>query len=165
MLSLSRSAMVTALCCCVAGFVQAQTPTIPTTESGGGPERTVALNGRVFRALIQPMNNSTVTGTVAMVPGQEMGTTTITVALVGANPGTYYWHIHVGPCNEPGALLGERSQYRPIKVSDTGRGKIQETISLPPPSGGNYHIIVHETNSPTAEGHIVACGELLETGV
>jgi hypothetical protein len=165
MLALSRSTMVAALCCCLAGLVQAQTPSIPTTEAGGGPQRTTALNGRVFRALIQPMNNSTVTGNVLMQPGQEMGMTTIIVSIVGANPGTYYWHVHVGPCNEPGALLGERSQYRPIKVDDSGRGTVRETISLPPPSGGNYHVIIHETNSPTDEGHIVACGELLETGV
>lgn len=159
-----RVALMAALCCGLTASLGAQS-SIPTTMAGGGPERTTALNGRIFRALIHPMNGTTVTGTVAMIPGQQMGTTTVTVSLVGVNPGTYYWHIHVGSCKNPGTLLGERSQYQPIQVDESGRATVQASLSVPPPSGGNYQVILHKTSDPKDEGHVVACGELLETGV
>jgi hypothetical protein len=162
---MSHRLLVVIALCGVASVGVAQRPAIPTTEAGGGPERTTALNGRVFRALIQPMNGSTVTGTVAMMPSQEDGLTTITVSIVGANPGTYYWHIHVGRCSEPGALLGDRTEYKPIQVDATGRATVRVDLSVPPPSGGNYHVVLHESSDPKNESHIVACGELLETGV
>ncbi len=165
MLVARKSAIIAALCCAVAMRGNAQSPTISTTEAGGGPERSAALAGRVFRALIQPMNNSTVTGTVMMAPSQQMGVTTVVVSLVGAEPGTYYWHLHVGPCSEPGALLGDRSDYMSIKVGTSGRATLRDHLDVAPPSGGNYHVIIHRSSDPKDEAHIVACGELLETGV
>jgi hypothetical protein len=162
--------MVLALCASVGGSASASAQSnsdlqIPTTESGSGPERTAALNGRAFAALIRPLNNSTVTGTVTMTPGQDLGTTFVTVRLVGAAPGTYHWHLHVGTCDSPGALLGDRSQYQPITVGVDGAATIAETMALEPPSGGNYHIIIHQGVDPNNEGNVVACGTLLETGV
>jgi hypothetical protein len=160
--------MVLALCASVAGSASPQSnpdAQIPTTESGGGPERTTALNGRAFAALILPVNNSTVTGSVTMTPGQDLGTTLVTVSLVGAEPGTYYWHLHVGTCDSPGALLGDRSEYQSITVGVDGSGTITETMAFDPPSGGNYHVIIHQSADPNNEGNVVACGTLLETGV
>jgi hypothetical protein len=157
---------IVALSFSLAGAAQAQSsadPQVPTTETTGA-QRTTALNGRVFRALIQPMNNSTVTGTVEMQPAQTLGTD-VTVSLVGAEPGTYYWHLHVGSCDGSGVLMGNRSAYRPIIVGDDGRASIKQTMDFPPPSGGNYHVIIHRSTDPANEGNIVACGSLLETGV
>jgi len=157
-----------ALCAAAARSASAQDKSdlqIPTTDSWGGAERTTALGGRAFAALIKPVNNSTVTGLVTMAPAQELGTTLVTVSLVGALPGTYYWHLHVGPCDSPGVLLGDRSQYQPITVGVDGRAMIAETMSFDPPSGGNYNVIIHQGANPNNEGNVVACGTLLETGV
>lgn len=164
MLATSRFAVAAALCCCMAATVHAQS--LPTTEAGGGPTRTTALNGRVFRGLIRPENQSTVTGTISMIPAQEMGMTELVISLVGVEPGTVYWHIHVGECGtHGGALLGDKAQYHPIKVGSDGRATLKETISLPPPSGGNYHVNIHEGSDPNNEGKILACANLYETGV
>lgn len=162
------SCIVLALCTTALGSASAQTSAdlqIPTTESDGGPERTAALNGRMFRALIQPLNNSTVTGIATMAPADEPGTTLVTVSLIGADPGTYYWHLYVGSCESPGALLGDRSQYRSITVGDDGRAVLVEEMAFEPPSGGNYNIVIHESADPPNQAKVVACGALLETGV
>jgi hypothetical protein len=157
--------MALALCAAVAGFTSAQSssdPQIPPTGSGA-PAR--ALTARAIGALIEPMNNATVTGTVTMTPGHDPGTTLVTVSLVGAAPGKYHWELHVGSCDSPGALLGNRSQYRPITVDADGIEAIGETMPFDPPSGGSYAVIIHQGADRNNAGNIIACGTLLETGV
>jgi hypothetical protein len=162
-----RVAIIAALCglaACARAPYQSQLE-IPTTESGGGPERSVALGGRDFRGLIEPAHHGTVTGTATIVPGQAEGTFVASVALVGAAPGTYNWRIRVGNCGTAGALLGDRSDYPPVTVGSDGRGEASTTIgSEPPPAGGNYHVTIAAPAHATTR-NLVACGDLLETGV
>jgi hypothetical protein len=136
---------------------------LPTTEAGGGPERTTALNGRVFRGVFKVEGGGSTTGVATMTPGQEMGTTVVTLSLKGATAGTFNWHVHVGRCGDHGtALVGDKSAYPPVRVSDSGTGSARVTLSAPPPSGGNYYVALHPLNG--GEDQIVACANLLESG-
>jgi hypothetical protein len=137
---------------------------LPTTEAGGGPERTTALNGRVFRGVFKLEGGGTTTGVATMSPGQAMGTTVVTLRLKGATPGTFNWHVHVGRCGDHGtALLGDKSAYPPVRVSSSGTGTARVTLPVEPPSGGNYYVALHPQNG--GEDQVVACANLLESGV
>jgi hypothetical protein len=138
------------------------TPQPPLTTAGPNtPQRTAGLNGRTFKAVLQPQNNSNVTGAASMTPGQIMGQTVVTLDLAGANAGTYSWHIHQGTCDNRQGVLGDESAYPQVTVGNDGKGRAQATIAVPPPSGGNYVVVVH---SGSDENSALACGNLLVVG-
>ncbi len=163
-MSAVRKAIVAALAagCLTACARHANVASPPTTSAGpNSPQRTAALNGRTFRAVLQPQGGGTVTGAASIAPGQQMGTTVVTLDITGGTPGaTYAWHIHEGACGSQGGILGDPSQYQPVQIGQDGRGRATSTVNVPPPSGGSYHVNVHAPDMQS----LVACGNLEEAG-
>jgi hypothetical protein len=159
-----RLAIVAALCGLASHPIQSQAAPAPQEF---GYRRSGSISPTVFRGLIQPMSGSTVRGIAVIVPRENGSGFSATVELVGATPGTYSWDIHVGTCaTKGGALLGSKSEYSTLQVGPEGSGRTTVAIgSVPPPSGGNFHVVIHATSDPKNEGNIVGCGELLNTGI
>jgi len=166
MRSVTPSFVTAAFVCCVVacGGKQGQqapaTPT-PTTSLGDvNASHGTALPGAgAFKAEINPLNNGTVTG-IATMSGGEGGNTTVVAMTLGGPRGTYIWHVHEGKCGNLGTLMGDKSNYPPIQVGDSGKVTFRTNLNFYPPSGGTYAIEVHQGTDPGSEGTPVACGTL-----
>lgn len=100
-----------------------------------------------------------VTGNGWMAAGENPGQTQAGARLANATPGGEHpWHVHVGRCGSNGAIVGEASSYRPLKIGGNGRAEANATLDLPLPRSGEYYINVHA--SATNLGTIIACGNL-----
>jgi hypothetical protein len=161
MSTLTRLTIVATLC----GVAGCTLPPQSTPEPKQfGYTRSGVSGPTVFRGLVQPMNGGAVRGNVVITPTQGGSTSVATLALAGPS-GTYSWHIRYGPCaSTDGALLGGRADYTTFQVGPEGSGRATATIQSVP-SGGNFHVVIHASDDPTADGNVVGCGELLNTGV
>lgn len=110
-----------------------------------------------WRASLQPMNGTNVTGSAAVTPNQ--GGAMATVNIMGATSGDVHpWHVHTGTCASGGGVFGPASAYTPLTV--TAGGSASSTASLPSTldPAQSYHVNVHK--SPTDMGTIISCGNL-----
>lgn len=161
MSTFSRLTMVATLCGVAACNAPPQTTPKPQQF---GYTRSGAIGPTILRGLIQPVNGGAVRGNVMITPTQGGNTSVATLALAGPS-GTYSWHIRFGPCTSTGGeLLGGRADYMTFQVGPEGSGRATATIQSVP-SGGNFHVVIHASDDPRADGNVVGCGELLNTGV
>jgi hypothetical protein len=72
--------------------------------------------------------------------------------------GVHPWHVHRGRCGTDQGIFGPADAYKPMKVSDNGRGSSDATLSVPTPKTGDFFVNVHA--SARNMGVIVACGNL-----
>jgi hypothetical protein len=166
MRSVSPFFMTAAVVCCVVGCggkqgQQAPATLTPTTSMGevNAPHGGTVPGGGAFKAEINPTNNGTVTGIATMSAG-EGGNTTVVNMTLGGPRGTYTWHIHEGSCGNVGVVMGDKSNYPPVPVGDSGQITFRTNLNFYPPAGGNYAVVVRQGSDPTQEGNIVACGNL-----
>ena len=100
-----------------------------------------------------------VTGTGWMAADEDPTQTRAGAALANATPGGEHpWHVHVGRCGSNGAIVGDASAYRPLKVGGNGRAEATARLNLPLPRSGEFYVNVHA--SATNLGTIIACGNL-----
>ncbi len=162
------SFMTAAIVCCAVACggkqgQQAPATLTPTTSMGevNAPAGTAVPGGAAFKAEINPTNNGTVTG-FATMSGSQGGNSTVVAMQLGGPPGTYIWHIHNGKCGSLGAVMGDKSNYPPVQVADSGHVMFRTNLNFYPPAGGTYAIEVHQGSDPGSEGNVVACGTLKE---
>ncbi len=162
------SFMTAAIVCCVVACggkqgQQAPATLTPTTSLGevNAPAGTALPGAAAFKAEINPTNNGTVTG-IATMSGSQGGNTTVIAMTLGGPRGTYIWHIHEGKCGSMGVLMGNKSNYPPVTVGDSGQITFRANLNFYPPAGGTYVIEVHQGTDPGSEGNVVACGTLKE---
>jgi hypothetical protein len=160
------SFVTAAIVCCVVACggkqgQQAPATLTPTTSMGevNAPAGTAVPGGAAFKAEINPTNNGTVTGFATMSASQGGNSTVINMTLGGPR-GTYIWHIHEGKCGNTGVLMGDKSNYPPVQVGDSGQVMFRTNLNFTPPAGGTYSIEVHQGSDPASEGKVVACGTL-----
>jgi hypothetical protein len=104
-----------------------------------------------WRALLEPVGNSTVRGGATAEAVAE-GSTHFIISIRNGTPNTTLnWHMHTGTCASPGGVVG--SGYPSLQVGAGGIAQAAVTLSVPAPSTGSHIIQVH------AGGAIVACGE------
>ena len=100
-----------------------------------------------------------VTGTGWMAADEDRTHTRAGASLSNATPGGEHpWHVHVGRCGSNGAIVGDASAYRPLKVGGNGRAEATAELNLPLPRSGEFYVNVHA--SATNLGTIIACGNL-----
>jgi Cu/Zn superoxide dismutase len=117
--------------------------------------------GMKMTATLTPQKGGTVAGTGTVQAGSSASTTVATVSLTGGTPGAVYpWHVHVGKCGMTpgGKVWGDGSAYKPLKVGSDGTATSTATISMAPPTTGDYYVNIHA--SPSDLGTIVSCGNL-----
>jgi Cu/Zn superoxide dismutase len=117
--------------------------------------------GMKMTATLTPQKGGTIAGTASVEAGSSAGTTTATVSLTGAKPGSVYpWHVHVGKCGMTpgGKVWGDPSAYKPLTAGSDGTAKATATISMALPTSGDYYVNIHA--SPSDLGTIVSCGNL-----
>ena len=100
-----------------------------------------------------------VSGTAWMAADQDPTQTRASASVANATPGGEHpWHVHVGRCGSNGAIVGDASAYRPLKVGGNGRAEATAKLNLPLPRSGEFYVNVHA--SATNLGTIIACGNL-----
>lgn len=130
------------------------TPPPPGTVSATTP----AGASLTWRANLQPMNGSNITGSAAVTPGTT-GAVTATISISGATAGDVHpWHVHNGTCATGGGVVGPGSAYTPLTVAAGGTASSSATLPTGLDGTQKYHVNVHK--SPTDMGTIVACGDL-----
>jgi hypothetical protein len=99
------------------------------------------------------------TGTGWMSADDDASRTRAGVTLANATPGGEHpWHVHVGRCGSNGSIVGDASEYRPLKVGGNGRAEATATLDIPLPRSGEFYVNVHA--SAANLGTIIACGNL-----
>ena len=107
----------------------------------------------------QLIGASQVTGTGWMAADEDATQTRAVATIANATPGGEHpWHVHVGRCGSNGAIVGDASAYRPLKVGGSGRAEASAKLNLPLPRSGEFYVNVHA--SATNLGTIIACGNL-----
>ena len=100
-----------------------------------------------------------VSGSAWMAADDDQSRTRASATVANATPGGEHpWHVHVGRCGSNGAIVGETSSYRPLKVGGNGRAEATAELDMPLPRSGEFHVNVHA--SATNLGTIIACGNL-----
>lgn len=100
-----------------------------------------------------------VTGNGWMAADDDPAQTRAGASVENATPGGEHpWHVHVGRCGSNGAILGDASSYRPLKVGGNGRAEATAKLNLPLPRSGEFYVNIHA--SATNLGTIIACGNL-----
>lgn len=102
---------------------------------------------------------SRIGGTVTVMPSGISGQTSAQITVTGAPRGTLPWHVHVGSCANPGAIIGPPSSYPPLTVASDGSATASVTVPVPTPTTGDYSVNVHQS------GTIIACGDLKKGGM
>jgi hypothetical protein len=158
---LYRFAIVATLC----GVAGCNAPPQTTPEPKEfGYKREGSIGPTVYRGLIEPANGGAVRGSVEITPDQGGSTSTATIDVVGP-PTTYTWHVDYGSClTADAALLGSKGDYTTFQVVPSGNGHATATLRSVP-SGGNFHVVVQASDNKADQGHVVGCGEVLDTGV
>jgi hypothetical protein len=110
-----------------------------------------------WRAILEPLGGGSVRGG-AMLEAKSAESTRFTITIRNATPGASLpWHLHTGTCAAPGGVVG--SGYPDLHVGPGGTAEAAVTLSVTPPSSGNYVVQVH---SPT--GTPISCGDLKPIG-
>jgi len=100
-----------------------------------------------------------ITGTASMAPGTDGRKTSITVNVTNATPGGLHpWEVHLGQCGADQGIFGPVEEYRPIKISNDGKGEATVVVPIPTPTYGNYFVLLHASSMNRET--IVACGNL-----
>lgn len=136
---------------------------VAVTLGCGGAEGARGGSGEQWHGRIYPYaagqlatSNSVANATMSRTsPTTVRATTTLRGGLA---MGRYPWHVHEGPCEEGGAILGDPDEY-PVLVPDAqGMGTANATFEARLDPGAAYSINIHR--SPDEIGTIVACGDL-----
>jgi hypothetical protein len=99
------------------------------------------------------------TGSATMAPGNDARSTRVMVELSNATPGGEHpWALHRGHCDSAEELLGQRSDYEPIKVDNDGRATASANVDMHTPTSGSYSVRV--TASPSNTRMVLACANL-----
>ena len=124
--------------------------------------RDANVNARWHGTLTSPSNLAgavQMTGQISMSPGSSAGNTNVALLLANASPGGLHpWQLHRGQCGMDDGVFGSTSDYKTLKVDESGRATGSATIPLVMPNDGRYFVSVgaSEANNST----IVACGNL-----
>ena len=98
-------------------------------------------------------------GSARMMPDGNAEKTRVFVDVSNATPGGLHpWQLHRGQCGTDEGLIGDASQYKPVKVNGEGQAAGTATVSLATPTTGSYYVSVGASGA-NAET-IVACGNL-----
>ena len=98
-------------------------------------------------------------GTATMGPASNANSTVVYVSITNAPPaGTHPWHVHKGRCGDNGDIVGSASAYPLLKVGSDGTASATATLSVRPPTDGDYYVAVDA--SPTNLQSVIACGNL-----
>lgn len=127
------------------------TPPPPGTMSATTPA------GASWRASLQSMNGTSISGSASVTPAPGGSTASINIrdAVSGA---VHPWHVHVGTCATGGGIAGPSSAYTPLNVTAGGNANSTAQLPMTLDPTQSYHVNVH--NSPSDMGTIVACGDL-----
>jgi hypothetical protein len=154
--------MLLALSASVAMAACATSSATPTTGASvtPAPPGTVSATtpaGASWRASLQSMNGTSISGsaTVTPAPGGSTANINIRDAVAGA---VHPWHVHVGTCATGGGIAGPASAYSPLNVTSGGNANSSAQLPMTLDPTQSYHVNVH--NSPSDMGTIVACGDL-----
>ena len=97
-------------------------------------------------------------GSATMAPGGER-MTHVRVDLTNATPGGEHpWGLHRGQCDYDEGLVGDRSEYGPVKVGGDGRAHASANVDLYTPTSGRFAVRVMA--SAANPNTIVACANL-----
>jgi hypothetical protein len=133
-----------------------QDPVVQVTARDGN------ANARWHGTLTSPSNLAgavQMTGSISMAPGSSAGNTNVALLLANASPGGMHpWQLHRGQCGMDDGVFGSTSDYKTLKVDESGRATASATVPVVMPIDGRYFVSVgaSEANS----GTIVACGNL-----
>ncbi len=98
-------------------------------------------------------------GTTTMGPASNANSTIVHISITNAPPGgTHPWHVHKGRCGDNGDIVGSASAYPLLKVDGDGTASATTTLSVRPPTDGDYYVAVDA--SPTNLQSVIACGNL-----
>jgi hypothetical protein len=83
----------------------------------------------------------------------------VSVAVAGDENGAVRpWHIHAGRCGSGGAIVGQATDYPPLRVGATGGADATARLRLGLDPAASYYVNIHE--SSTNLGNIVGCMQL-----
>jgi hypothetical protein len=124
--------------------------------------RDVNANARWHGTLTSPSNLAgavQMTGSISMTPGSSAGNTNVALVLANASPGGMHpWQLHRGQCGTDEGVFGTASDYKTLKVDESGRASGTATVPTMMPSDGRYFVSVGASEANAAT--IVACGNL-----
>jgi hypothetical protein len=133
-------------------------PAVTTPVQGTTSASSPAGASVPWRATLQPMNGSNITGSATVTPASTSAMTA-TVNISGATAGDVHpWHVHNGTCATGGGVVGPGSAYTPLTVAAGGSASSTASIPAVLDATQKYHVNIHK--SPTDMGTIVACGDL-----
>jgi hypothetical protein len=122
----------------------------------------VASSSRWNATLATPSNLTgalQVKGSAWMAPGTDQNSTIVHVDISNAAPGGVHpWFVHRGRCGNDQGVVGESSDYSPLRVRNDGTASGQATLSVAEPASGDYFVSVHA--SPSNLQTLIACGNL-----
>lgn len=99
------------------------------------------------------------TGAISMAPGSNAGNTNVALQLANASPGGMHpWQLHRGQCGMDEGVFGSASDYKTLKVDESGRASSSATVPVMMPSDGRYFVSVGASDANAST--IVACGNL-----
>jgi hypothetical protein len=92
-----------------------------------------------------------------MVPGHGTQESYAILSISRGHPGhRLSWHVHIGSCATPGAILGTNELYPALVIKADGNGQATAALPLDIPRSGLYHVDLHPSRATT----ILACGDL-----
>ncbi|HEX6533698.1 MAG TPA: hypothetical protein VF041_03820 [Gemmatimonadaceae bacterium] len=100
-----------------------------------------------------------VKGSAWMAPSSDGNGTRVHVSISNAAPGGVHpWMVHQGRCGDDRGVVGQASDYQPLRVSAEGTASQDAILSIPEPKTGEYFVNVHASASNM--GTSIACGNL-----
>lgn len=122
----------------------------------------VAYSSRWNATLATPSNLTgalQVKGNAWMAPSADGKGTLVYVDISNAAPGGIHpWYVHSGRCGSDQGILGQASDYQPLRVNSDGTASEQVTIPVPEPASGDYFVSVHASAANMQT--VIACGNL-----
>lgn len=122
----------------------------------------VAYSSRWNATLATPSNLTgavQVKGSAWMAPGTDQNSTVVHVDISNAVPGGVHpWYVHRGRCGNDQGIVGESSDYSPLRVQSDGTASGQASLSVPEPTSGDFFVSV--LASPSNLQTTIACGNL-----
>jgi hypothetical protein len=100
-------------------------------------------------------------GHASMAPGDDNGSTLVTINLANASPGGVHpWSARRGECGASynSQAFGSTDAYEPLKVDSNGRAGARVSIPSRTPTSGQYFVVIYASQANA--GTVVACGNL-----
>ena len=133
--------------------------TVETAEEMIETDRAAELE--TWQATVRGLNDSAVTGEVALRDVSGQGTF-VKIAIDGAAPNAVMpWHVHRGVCESGGEPVGDASGYPPLTANSEGQAEAQNEIALDLKPDMDYHVNIHQSAEEMST--IIACGEVKKT--